>query len=139
MNKPAILSDDEITEAIGMEFGGGVIACGLLDKLRHIAKCQYDDLAAYYEPLVQQAKERYSTGVKDNKGIEIKKGDTIRWMACCGDCFKGIVDFRVNDDERIPFLSGFLVCKVVNITDDVMNEEGELIGGWNGSLEIIGG
>lgn len=77
------------------------------------------------------------SGVIDHNGVEVRLGDTVRWMACCGDCFKGTVDFRQNTDERIPFLSGFLVTKVKNITDEVMDENGNILGGWDGELEVI--
>ena len=81
--------------------------------------------------------EMRDTGVTDHKGKRIYLNNTVRWMASCGDCFKGVIDFRENIDDSTPFLSGFLATKIVNITDDVMDDEGNLKDGWNGELEVI--
>jgi len=81
---------------------------------------------------------RTFTGIIDHNGKQLCLWDTVRWMACCGDCFRGTVDFRENTDESTPFLSGFLVTKIINITDEVMDEEGNLPDGWNGELEVVG-
>ena len=77
------------------------------------------------------------TGIIDHNGRQICKGDTVRWMASSGDCFKGTVDFRENEDEDTPFLSGFLAVNIVDITDEVMDDDGNLLNGWNGELEVF--
>ncbi len=78
-------------------------------------------------------------GIQDCHGEEVKEGNTIRWMAEDGECYKGIVEFGDPQTDASMFLSGFAVFTPTNITDEVLNDDGELIGDWNGEVEIVKG
>lgn len=72
------------------------------------------------------------------KDAEVYEGDIIRWMAEDGDCFKGVLVFEEPDSES-HFLSGFCVANPIDITDEVLDEDGGInVGGWNGEPQIIG-
>jgi uncharacterized phage protein (TIGR01671 family) len=77
------------------------------------------------------------TGVKF-KNTALYEGDIIRWMGDNGDCFKGVITFKETDSEQTLFLSGFCVESCVDISDDVIGDDGELIEGWDGASEVIG-
>lgn len=72
------------------------------------------------------------------KNQEVYEGSIIRWMAEDGDCFKGMVEFTNDPPEGSPFLSGFWVTHIVDITAEVTDEQGELLPGWDGAPEVIG-
>lgn len=69
---------------------------------------------------------------------KVYEGSIIRWMADDGDCFRGLVEFVNEPPEGSLFLSGFRVTNIVNITDEVTDEEGSMLPGWNGEPEVIG-
>ena len=71
-------------------------------------------------------------------GKDIYVNDVMHWMADDGECYKGIVEFRENGDERCFFIAGFCIPNPINITEQVTADNGEMLEGWNGELEVIG-
>ena len=64
--------------------------------------------------------------------------DILQWMSDDGDCYKGVVEFRENEDEHNFFLVGLFVANIMDISEDLIGEDGELLDDWDGSPKIIG-
>jgi hypothetical protein len=76
------------------------------------------------------------TGETDRNSREIYENDPIRWLGDDGECYRGTVKFRGMEEDTL-FLSGFYVFNIETITAEARKGNGELVGGWNGELEVI--
>lgn len=76
-------------------------------------------------------------GEKDDANDrEIYEGDVIRFAT--EDGFTLAYTIFDSGEEGNIFVSGFEAKVIRDITDEVCSEAGDLLNGWDGSLEVIG-
>ena len=76
-------------------------------------------------------------GCQDSRKKDIYEGDQIRFTANDGTCFRGIITFDDNSKEDDEHITGFTTLQLEDITDDVLDGDGEYHKGWDGQLEVI--
>lgn len=73
------------------------------------------------------------------ENIYVYEGDILQWMSEDGDCWKGVIEFRECEEERTFWLVGLYITGIVDISEQLIGEDGELIEkDWDGSPKVIG-